>query len=151
MAMGNICMELKFYLQAIKIYKKALQYSLKTRNVQNQLLIYDCLGSAYYYQGSLKESQYYHKRFTQGEFEGNDSAIKKISAEMLLDYEKHISSLQKKNLTSLFLEYINIPIVDLGTVPPPSEQRKVYENYGEENLSPRRKRGKKIHEFEDFP
>lgn len=43
------------------------------------------MGSAFYYQGRLKESQYYHKRFTQGEFEKHNSAIKKISAEMLYE------------------------------------------------------------------
>lgn len=66
--MGNICMEIKYYAEAIKVYKKALQYTWKTKNIDAELLIYDLLGSAYYYQGDLKESQYYHRRFTQGEF-----------------------------------------------------------------------------------
>lgn len=106
--------------------------------------MYDYLGSAYYYQGKLKESQYYHKRFTQGEYELNDSAIKRISTEMLQEYEQHLSSLERKNLTSLFLEYINIPIVDLTTVPPPAEpKRRIYENYDEEGSSPRKKKANK--------
>jgi hypothetical protein len=61
------------------------------------------MGNAYYYEGVLKESQYYHKRFTQGEFERQDSAIKKISSEMLAEMEGHLSSLEKKNITSLFI------------------------------------------------
>jgi len=47
------------------------------------MTIYDFLGSCYYYDGKLSESHYYHKRFTQGEYERGDSAIKKISVEML--------------------------------------------------------------------
>jgi hypothetical protein len=31
--MGSICMEMKFYSEAIKIFKKALQYAWKTKNV----------------------------------------------------------------------------------------------------------------------
>jgi len=64
--MGNICMDLKQYSFAIIIFKKALQYAWKIKNVELELLIYDHLGSAYYYEGVIKEAQYYHKRFTQG-------------------------------------------------------------------------------------
>jgi hypothetical protein len=81
--LGLIAMEIKFYSEAVVIFKKALQYAWKTRSLESELLVYDYLGSAYYYQGKLKESQYYHKRFTQGEYEVNDSAIKRISFEML--------------------------------------------------------------------
>ena len=66
--MGNICMDLKMYSEAIKLYKKALQYAWKIKSIELELLIYDLLGNAYYYDGVLKEAQYYHKRFTQGEF-----------------------------------------------------------------------------------
>jgi hypothetical protein len=85
------------------------------------------MGSAYYYQGNIKESQYYHRRFAQGEYEQNESAIKRISIEMLYEYQQHLKSLETKHLTSLFLEYLKIPIVDLETIPPPVEHRgKVY-------------------------
>lgn len=144
-------MDLKYYPEAIKIFKKALQYAWKTKNVQQELLLYDLLGSAYYYQGNIKEAQYYHKRFTQGEFENSDSAIKKISAEMLLDLEAHLGSLQKKNITSLFIEYINIPIVGLHTIERSPEAKRFYDNYSEQGMSPRWKKGKKIMEFRDFP
>ena len=73
------------------------------KDLETELLIYDYIGTALYYQGEVKESRYYHHRFSQGEYEHPESAIKKISAEMLLDYENHLMSLEKKNLTSLFL------------------------------------------------
>lgn len=76
-------MEMKYYWEALKLYKKALQYAWKIKAVDQELLIYDLMGSAHYYEGNLRESHYYHRRFTQGEFEKHDSAIKKISSEML--------------------------------------------------------------------
>jgi hypothetical protein len=69
---------------------------------------------------------------------------------MLQDYDQHLMSLEKKNLTSLFLEYINIPIVGLETVAPPKKTR-IYENYDEEGFSPRRKKKQKGFELQDFP
>ena len=65
---------------------------------------------------------------------------------MLEEYDYYLSSLEKKNLTSLFLEYINIPITDLNTVSistPARNKRYTYENYDEEGLSPRRKKKNK--------
>lgn len=47
--MGNICMEMKFYSEAVKLYKKALQYAWKTKAVDQELLIYDLMGGAHYY------------------------------------------------------------------------------------------------------
>lgn len=34
MGMGNICMEKAYYSEAVKIYKKALQYAWKTKNIE---------------------------------------------------------------------------------------------------------------------
>ena len=101
--MGSICIELKLFPEAIKVYKKALQYAWRVKNPQLELLLYDRLGNAYYNEGNLQEAHYYHKRFTQGELEKNDSAIKKISAEMLNEVEGYLRSLEKKNITSLFI------------------------------------------------
>jgi len=51
------------------------------------------MGECYYNQGNVAEAKYYHMRYIQGETEDSDSAIKKISAEMLHDYNKVIYSL----------------------------------------------------------
>ena len=72
---------------------------------------------------------------------------------MLNEMEDYLSSLQKKNITSLFIEYINIPIVSVDAMAPSNQvSRKTYENYDEEGLSPRRKQKRhKMMEYIDFP
>ncbi len=66
-------------------------------------MIYDIMGSCYFSQGKMKEAQYFHTRYIQNSTEDAESAIKKISNEMLNDYYKQINSLEKDNLTSLFI------------------------------------------------
>jgi len=56
-------------------------------------MIYDFLGQCYYNQGKMKEAQYFHTRYVQSETENNESAVKKISNEMLTDYYRQINSL----------------------------------------------------------
>ena len=151
-AIAMIASDLKRYQNAITILKKALQYAWKAKSGEHELLIYDYMGTAYYYMGEVRESEYYHHRFTQGEHEKASSAIRKMSTEMLVDYEMYLKSLEKDNLTSLFLEYINIPIVGLNALAPKEQpKRRVYANY-EEGQSPRKKKQhKRIIDFEDFP
>jgi hypothetical protein len=50
---------------------------------------------------------------------------------MLHDYHRHINSLEKDNLTSLFIEYLNLPITDFQKVPAPdnSKIKRTYVNY----------------------
>ena len=52
--------------------------------------IYDYIGQIYYYEGSLKLATYYHDRAIQGEIEKTNSAIKRISQEMLSEFDKKI-------------------------------------------------------------
>ena len=71
---------------------------------------------------------------------------------MLGEVETYLSSLEKKNITSLFIEYINIPIVGLGTQAASKSLKKKYRNYNEEGLSPReKKKNSKLMEYSDFP
>ena len=81
--MGQVTLEAHLYAEAVVIFKKALQYAWKTKNHELELRIYDYMGYSYYYDGNQRESQYYHKRFTQCELERPDSAVKLISSEML--------------------------------------------------------------------
>lgn len=48
---------------------------------------------------------------------------------MLGDYKKYIKSLENQNLTSLFIQYINIPISNEAKVPLSSKIKHVYPNY----------------------
>jgi hypothetical protein len=134
------------------LFKKALQYAWKMRNQEAELHLYDLMGSTSYYEGNLKESHYYHRRFAQGDCEMADSAIKRLSAEMLQEYCARLQTLERTHLTSLFLEYIEIPIIDHNSLPPPSDlPRKVYENYDEQGLSPRRKKTSRVYDLREFP
>ena len=58
---------------------------------------------------------------------------------MLNDYNRQINSLEKNNLTSLFIEYLNLPITNFQKVPIPDILKKNYVNY-KEGESPRKKR-----------
>ena len=110
------------------------------------------MGSAYYYDGNQREAQYYHQRYTQGQIERSDSAVKLISAEMLNEYDRHVQTLEKDHLTSLFLEYLSLPIVDPSTLAPPEQiGNKTYSNYDERGDSPRRKRSKYKLELDSVP
>jgi hypothetical protein len=72
---------------------------------------------------------------------------------MLEEYEKYISSMERNNLTSLFLEYVNLPISGLTSITQSNVRqsaRSAYPNYDEEGHSPRRGRKTKSFEFQDF-
>lgn len=52
--MALVACEVKFYKEAIVIFKKSLQYAWKVKDVETELLIYDYIGTALYYQGEVK-------------------------------------------------------------------------------------------------
>jgi hypothetical protein len=59
-----------------------------------------------------------------------DSAVRRLSSEMLSEYLNHLKSMEKDHLTGLFLEYVQLPIVDHRIVPPPPNYGvKIYLNY----------------------
>lgn len=88
MGLGLVAMNIELYDEAIIIFKKNLQYGWESKNIEAELMVYDFLGLCYYHQGKMKEAQYYHTRYIQSEVEDNDSALKKISNEMLNDYHR---------------------------------------------------------------
>ncbi len=47
---------------------------------------------------------------------------------MLTDYYRYINSLEKDNITSLFIEYLNLPITDFQQIPVPDVLKKNYDN-----------------------
>lgn len=63
-----------------------------------------------YNEGKVSESQYYHLRYSHSEVEKENSALKKISLDILKEYDRHIFSLEDSNLDTLFIEYLNLPI-----------------------------------------
>ena len=69
-------------------------------------------GKSLFYDGKVQQSKYYHTRFSQSEVESQDSALKKISAEMLDEYTRFVTSLEDQDLNSLFIEYLDLPITN---------------------------------------
>jgi hypothetical protein len=69
---------------------------------------------------------------------------------MLNDYYRQINSLEKDNVTSLFIEYLNLPITNFQKVPVPDNLKKNYANYTD-GESPRKRRSAKRFNFQDFP
>lgn len=59
---GRISQKLKNYPFAIKLYKKALQYSWLFNENVNEINIYDLLGMCYYYLGEVKKAYHYHEK-----------------------------------------------------------------------------------------
>ena len=110
--MGMVAFEIQEYDISMRIFKKGLQYAWKVGNEEAELHIYDMFGKALFYEGKIKESKYYHTRYSQSEVERQDSALKKISSEMLEEYNRYVSSLEDQDLNSLFIEYLDLPITN---------------------------------------
>jgi len=72
--------------------------------------------------------------------EPESSFQRKTSGDMLIDYDKHIESLEYSNLDSLFLEYIHLPINQAYEVKDKVSPGKTFRNYDEEGHSPRLKK-----------
>lgn len=126
--MGRIAMEHLEYEMAIKFFKKGLQYSWKMKETEAELRFYDWLGQAYYYQGEATHAHYYHTRYIQGELEEQDSAVRRISYEMLTEFDKLLENSETNNLTQLFIEYLTLPITNFNFIPA-TKVKKPYPNY----------------------
>ena len=131
--------------------KKCLQYAWKTKNDNIELKVYENIGLSLYYQGYAQDAEYYHTRYSQCELQKENSAIKKISKQMLQEYFKRIYALERQNLNSLFIEYLNLPIKGFHSYPP-SEilSPNIYENYAL-GQSPRKNREDKEFQYQNFP
>lgn len=116
------------------LLKKALQYAWKLNNEDKELYIYDMIGLNYFYTGNLSKAEYFHNRFVLGALEMPDSATKRISFEILNEEHLHLNVLEFSDVSSLFLQFLSLPISNLATLPCFSD--KVYPNYTE-GKSPR--------------
>ncbi len=137
MGMGRICFDLQYLDEAKRLFRKALQYAWRNNDEDTQLEVYDCFGQIHNQKGKIKLSLYYHEKFAKNILQPSSSALKKISKEMLRDYDTHIESLQDSNLDSLFLEYIHLPLNKNFEVKLKSNPTKKYKNYNQLGNSPR--------------
>lgn len=103
MGMGRIAGDLQLYHEAKRIFKKCLQYAWRCGSEDCELEVYDLFGQILHYEGRTRESKLYHARFSLNVVEPAGSALKKISNEMLANYDESIHSLESSNLDSLFI------------------------------------------------
>jgi|JI6StandDraft_1071083.scaffolds.fasta_scaffold00480_36 hypothetical protein len=122
----NAC-RLKMYRESHLLLKKALQYAWELGNEDKELYIYDLIGLNYFYTGTLPKAEYFHNRFVLGATELPDSATKRISEEILNDYHHHLNIIEFAEVSSLFLQFLSLPIYNLTMLPCFSDR--VYPNY----------------------
>jgi len=60
--MAECCKLVGNYDEAIKLLRKALQYSWEYNLTNQEMKIYDTLGKIYYLKGEVKKSFYYNER-----------------------------------------------------------------------------------------
>jgi hypothetical protein len=123
------------YRESHLLLKKALQYDWELNNEDKELFIYDLIGLNYFYTGNLPKADYFHSRFMLGATELYDSATKRISIEILNDYHIHFNKIHFEDVSSLFLQFLNLPIYNLSELPCFTD--KIYNNYSEDCKSPR--------------
>lgn len=72
---------------------------------------------------------------------------------MLGEYSARLKlqSLERTHVTSLLLEYIQIPIVNHTTLPPPLAPRPSYDNYDDHGHSPRKSKHSQLYDQKEFP
>jgi hypothetical protein len=117
MEMGRIAEEIYMEFAAIIFYKKALQYAWRSNSIESELSIYDHIGRLYSSMGEAKRAHYYHSRYSQAESETADSAARRVSAELLAEYDEVMMNSEKENLSELFLQYVDLPITNFTHVP----------------------------------
>ena len=98
--------------------------------------MYDWLGQAFCNQGHATYALYYHNRYILGEQEDNDSAVRRISFEMLAEFDKSLENSETENISELFIEYLTLPISNFSVIPATRVQ-KPYPNYSNSE-SPRK-------------
>jgi len=57
--------------------KKLIKLSWVTKNRNYELLGYDMIAINFYYQGDIERAQFFHQKFVAGEYESEDSNIRR--------------------------------------------------------------------------
>ena len=58
---------MKDYSKSIIAFKKVLQYSWYSKNVEGEMMAYEYLAVQYFYMGNLERCKFYHNRSMAGE------------------------------------------------------------------------------------
>jgi len=107
--MAECCKLVENYDEAIKLLRKALQYSWEYNLVNSEMKIYDFLGKIYYLKGEVKKAFYYSERFASGHSEPKDSPLREAYNIFLKDSKERGKYGNFFSLDSAFLSRISLP------------------------------------------
>lgn len=97
--LGVCCQILKNYSTAKHYFIRVLQLSWLLKDKQNELLAYDSIGLQYYYLGDLEHAEYFHFKMMKGEYEAENSALRRLGLSKLsisnFNVEKKIKTKQQ--------------------------------------------------------
>ncbi|KAL4445103.1 hypothetical protein ABPG74_018831 [Tetrahymena malaccensis] len=107
--MGQVAVNIQLYAEAVKIFKKALQYSWFFNQRESEISAYEQLGVSYYYLQDAKLAEFYHNRYVKAQFELANSYIRNMSYEnineQLAKSEYNLSS-----ITPILMVHLNLPV-----------------------------------------
>lgn len=77
--LGYLYRHLKNHLKATNCFKKFLQLAWFNENLGAELEAYQNLSIDYFYLGSMSKAIFYDEKFKYGDFEGEDSVVRKVA------------------------------------------------------------------------
>jgi len=107
--LAECCKLVENYDEAIKLLRKALQYSWEYNLVNSEMKIFDFLGKIYYLKGEVKKAYYYSERFSLGQSEPKDSPLREAYNIFLKDSRERGKYGYFLTLDSSLLARITIP------------------------------------------
>jgi hypothetical protein len=75
---------------AMKYLKRGLQYAWFLNDQFNELCIYEKMALNYFYLGHVDKSLFFHQRALSGGLEENNSPVRMLSVDNVLDYTKKL-------------------------------------------------------------
>ncbi|KAL4494608.1 hypothetical protein ABPG72_004510 [Tetrahymena utriculariae] len=107
--MGQAAVNIQFYAEAVKIFKKALQYSWFFNQRESEISAYEQLGISYYYLQDAKLAEFYHNRYAKAQFELANSYIRNMSYENINE-QLAKSEYNLISITPILMVHLNLPV-----------------------------------------
>ncbi|EAS03671.2 hypothetical protein TTHERM_00473330 (macronuclear) [Tetrahymena thermophila SB210] len=107
--MGQAAINIQLYAEAVKIFKKALQYSWFFNQRESEIAAYEQLGVSYYYLQDAKLSEFYHNRYVKAQFELSNSYIRNMSYENINE-QLAKSEYNLNQITPILMVHLNLPV-----------------------------------------
>lgn len=106
-----IYLKLKEYQFSLRMFKLLLKYAWLEKNVEHEFDAYKGIAICYYYQGLLKKSNFYYKRYVKGKKEPLNSNMRLYSIKRYTN-EFEIKQLRKRSEKTRYTETVVYKIRD---------------------------------------